>query len=163
MNFNISKMVFSNHSFSCSWVLVPFFFTQAVLKVRKRVTLMVLIVTVIFGICWGTDCILHVMEIAASYKFSPVAIPVAHVMIMFNTAVNPFAYALVNQRFRQKMKGILVCRLRFSSARVQTATESPRIGSAWHVTRPRENVLARDPVWSGIELQSYRNSSTVEQ
>ena len=130
---------------------------------RKRVTLMVLIVTVIFGICWGTDCILHVMELVASYKFSPLAIPVAHVMIMFNAAVNPFAYALVNQRFRQKMKGILVCRLRFSSARVQTATESSSIGLAWHVTQPRENVLARDPVWSGIELQSYRNSSTVNQ
>ena len=124
---------------------------------------MVLIVTVIFGMCFGTDFILHVMAVVASYKLSPVAIPVAHVMIMFNAAVNPFAYALVNQRFRQKMKGILVYRLRFSSARVQTTTESPSIGSAWYVTRPRENVLARDPVWSGIELQSYRNSSTVKQ
>ena len=124
---------------------------------------MVLIVTVIFGICFGTDCILHVMAVVASYKFSPVAIPVAHVMIMFNAAVNPFAYALVNQRFREKMKGILVRSLRFSSARVQTATKSPSIGSAWHVTQPRENVLARDPAWSSIELQSYRNSSTIKQ
>ena len=79
---------------------------------------MVLIVTVIFGICFGTDVILHVMAGVACYKLSPVAIPVAHVMIMFNAAVNPFAYALFNQRFRQKMKGVLVCRLRFSSARV---------------------------------------------
>ena len=124
---------------------------------------MVLIVTVIFGICFGTDFILHVMAVVASYKFSPVAIPVTHVMIMFNAAVNPFAYALVNQRFREKMTGILVRSLRFSSARVQTATKSPSIGSAWHVTQPRENVLARDPVWSDIELQSYRNSSTIKQ
>ena len=124
---------------------------------------MVLIVTGIFGICWGTECILHMMEVVASYNFSSLAIPVAHVMIMFNVAVNPFAYALVNQRFRQKLKEILVCRFRFSSARVQTATESPSIGSAWHVTQLRENVLARDPVWSGIELQSYRKSSTIKQ
>ena len=130
---------------------------------RKRVTIMVVIVTVIFGICWGTDCILHVMEVVASYNFSRVAIPVAHVMIMFNAAVNPFAYALVNQRFREKMKRILVRSLHFSSARVQTATKSPSIGSAWHVTQPRENVLTRDPVWSDIELQSYRNSSTIKQ
>ncbi|KAL9957226.1 hypothetical protein ACROYT_G038837 [Oculina patagonica] len=34
---------------------------------------------------------------------------IADVMILFNSAVNPFVYALLNQQFRDKMKGMLCC------------------------------------------------------
>ena len=83
--------------------------TQGVLKVRKRVTLMLVTITAIFVICWVTDLTLHVIESGFSYQLSPVAIPIAHTMIMFNSAVNPFAYALINQRFREKMKAMVCC------------------------------------------------------
>ena len=84
------------------------------LKLRKRVTLTVVIISAIFGVSWGTHSILHVLNDIGSYKLSPVAIPISHVMIMFNSAVNPFAYALINQRFRNKMKEMFCC----SSVRV---------------------------------------------
>ena len=84
--------------------------TQVVLKMRKRVTLMVVTVSAIFIICWGTDEVLHVIEQATSYKFAPVVFPITHTMIMFNSAVNPFAYALINNRFRKKMKEMIWCR-----------------------------------------------------
>ncbi|CAH3173130.1 unnamed protein product [Porites lobata] len=76
-------------------------------KVRKRVTLMVVAVTAIFGICWGADSVLHVLKYFSSNKLASSAIPIAHTAVMFNSAVNPFAYALINQRFRKKMKRIL--------------------------------------------------------
>ncbi|XP_074621337.1 QRFP-like peptide receptor isoform X2 [Acropora palmata] len=76
---------------------------QGVLKVRKRVTLMVVVVTVIFAICWGMDSVMHLIADVISYDIGPLAIPIAHTMIMFNSAVNAFAYALINQRFRQKI------------------------------------------------------------
>lgn len=76
---------------------------QGVLKVRKRVTLMVVVVTVIFAICWGIDSVMHLIADVISYDIGPLAIPIAHTMVMFNSAVNPFAYALINQRFRQKI------------------------------------------------------------
>ena len=82
------------------------FCTQTVLRLRKRVTLMVVSVSAIFVISWGGDTVLHILE-DRSFKLSPLAIPIAHVVIMFNAAVNPFAYALINERFRHKMKEMM--------------------------------------------------------
>ena len=85
------------------------FCTQGVLRLRKRVTLMVVTVSAILVISWGADVILHMLEEHAtdSVKLSPLAIPIAHTMLMFNSAINPFAYALLNQRFRKKMRQII--------------------------------------------------------
>ncbi|XP_068696295.1 neuropeptide FF receptor 1-like [Montipora capricornis] len=80
---------------------------QTVLKVRKRVTLMVLTVTTLFEISWISDTVIHLLRDFELYTISDVANPVTHTTIAFNSAVNPFAYALINQRFREKMKGIL--------------------------------------------------------
>ena len=82
---------------------ISLFCTQAVLRLRKRATLMVVSVSAFFAISWGGDTLLHTLE-DSSFKLSPLAIPIAHVVVMFNAAVNPFAYALINERFRQKMK-----------------------------------------------------------
>ena len=80
---------------------------------------MVVTVSAIFGISWGTHSILHVIDDVSSYKLSPFAIPISHTMVMFNSAVNPFAYALISQRFREKMKGMICC----NSAKVDVSRQ----------------------------------------
>ena len=95
---------------------VSLFCTQAVLRLRKRVTLMVVTVGAFFAISWGGDTLLHILEDHSS-KLSPLAIPIAHVVLMFNAAVNPFAYALINERFRQKMKEMFGSGSRSSAAK----------------------------------------------
>ncbi len=79
------------------------------MKVRKRVTLMVIAVTAIFGICWGTSSVVYVLMFAASYNIGAVPIAISNTMVVFNSAVNPFVYALLNQQFREKMKGMICC------------------------------------------------------
>ena len=117
-------------------------FTQGVLKVRKQVTLMVLTVSAIFGICWNTDAILHCIEFFGNYKLSPYAIPIAHTMLMFNAAVNPFAYALISQRFRQKMKILLPCCSSLFPARVLPLREPLGIEMANNISsRPTDKAL----------------------
>ena len=93
------------------------FLTQGVLKVRKRVTLMIITVSAIFGITWLPDIMIHTVEETTSLKFSSVVFPIVHTIIMFNCAVNPFVYALINQRFREKMKRMLYCSSRLLESR----------------------------------------------
>lgn len=89
------------------------------MKVRKRVTLMVLTVTAIFAICWNSDLGLHFSEIFY-FKGRPLPLSraIIHTMLMFNATVNPFAYALINQRFRNKLYQLLPPGLRSFSVRV---------------------------------------------
>ena len=86
-----------------------FLHTQGVTRVRKRVTLMVIAVTAIFGICWGTASIVYVLHYITSYNIGFVPIACANIMILFNSAVNPFVYALLNQQFREKAKAMILC------------------------------------------------------
>lgn len=79
------------------------------MKVRKRVTLMIVIVTAIFGICWGTNQVIYLLRNVASVNIDLATIATVNTMVMFNSAVNPFVYALMNQQFREKIKGMILC------------------------------------------------------
>ena len=83
--------------------------TQGVIRVRKRVTLMAATVTVMFGVCWMSDIIAHSVDQYTSLNTSDTTYFVVHTLILLNTAVNPFVYALINKTFREKFKGMLYC------------------------------------------------------
>ena len=70
---------------------------------------MVVAVSVIFGICWGTGTVVYILKDIASYYIGPVPTTIANTMVLFNSAVNPFVYALLNQQFREKIKGMICC------------------------------------------------------
>ena len=101
------------------------FNNQGVLRVRKRVTLMVIMVSVIFGICWGTSSIIYSLMYVASYNFGGIVVTIADMMVLFNSAVNPFVYALLNHQFREKVRRMACCS-RSSPSRVQP-TRNPEI------------------------------------
>ena len=96
---------------SCINSLVSFAspYTQGVMRVRKRVTLMVVTVTAIFGICWGAESVFYTFRSFVSYAASPVVLAIIRTMVLFNSAVNPFVYALLNQQFSEKMKRMIFC------------------------------------------------------
>lgn len=104
-----------------------FLFTQGVMKVRKRVTLMIVIVTAIFGICWGTNQVIYLLRNVASVNIDLATIATVNTMVMFNSAVNPFVYALMNQQFREKIKGMILCS-GFMTSRVRHSERADDIG-----------------------------------
>ncbi|XP_020608174.1 neuropeptide Y receptor type 2-like [Orbicella faveolata] len=93
---------------------------RGVLRVRKRVTLMGVTVTAIFGICWMPDVIVHNLGSNASLSISEDVYAVTHTVILFSSAVNPFVYALVNKNFREKLKGMICCSCTSSTGSTRT-------------------------------------------
>ena len=95
------------------------------IKVRKRVTLMVVTVSIIFSICWLTDAVIFLLSYHSTTNSpSDVTWSIAAVMILFNSSVNPFVYGLINQRFREKIKGMICCTFR-SSNEIHATGEAP--------------------------------------
>lgn len=82
---------------------------KGVARVRKRVTLMVVAITVIYGICWGTNEVVYAIEFIALHHIGHLPMAIANTMVLFNSAINPFVYALLNKQFRVKMKVMLCC------------------------------------------------------
>lgn len=72
---------------------------------------MVITVSVVFGVTWLADSFNFVLFY---YKpsFNQLTYAATSIMIMFNSAINPILYALINQRFKENMKGILSCKCR---------------------------------------------------
>ena len=72
---------------------------------------MVATVSAIFAFCWMSGAVTYLVAF-----FSPVvgAGDVAYVtqstVVMFNSAVNPIVYALINQQFSKKIKYMMCCR-----------------------------------------------------
>ena len=91
-------------------ISILIFVLQGVMKVRKRVTLMLLTVSVIFMVCWVTEATDYLLVyFFPSHSFQTLA--ASSTLILLNSAVNPIVYALVNQRFREKIKRmIMMCR-----------------------------------------------------
>ena len=79
------------------------------MRVRKRVTLITVSLSVIFGICWGTSAVVCTINHFAFYNIGPVPVAISDTLVLFNSAVNPFVYALLYQQFREKIKRIICC------------------------------------------------------
>ena len=123
---------------------------QGVLRVRKRVTLMVITVSVIFGVCWLADTISFIVtSFSSHHTSSDMSYIATGTLILFNSAINPVVYALVNQKFRAKIKSALSCpcsvtrKLQLTDVRVgckaEAFTHSPYLAA---VIRIPENKIS---------------------
>ncbi|XP_022805057.1 pyroglutamylated RFamide peptide receptor-like isoform X2 [Stylophora pistillata] len=83
---------------------------QGVIRVRKRVTKMVLVVSVIYGLCWLPNLIIYALNyFSPSQNYGDVTYITSIVLVTFNSTVNPFIYVFVNQKFQSKVKSLLCC------------------------------------------------------
>ena len=67
-----------------------------------------MIFPVIFGICYGLMSVIYVLRKFSSYNSrGPVSVSVSFIKVLFNSAVNPFVYALLKRQFREDYKEMM--------------------------------------------------------
>ena len=72
---------------------------------------MAITVSIIFGVTWLADSFNWVLYYYKPF-FNQLTLAATAILILFNSAINPILYTLINQRFKEKMKGILRCKCR---------------------------------------------------
>lgn len=71
---------------------------------------MVVTVSVVFAVCRIPALTMYVVSyFSPSQDYSDVLHIISVVLVTMNSSVNPFIYALVNQRFRQHIKELICC------------------------------------------------------
>lgn len=71
---------------------------------------MVVTVSVTFGLCRLPALTMYVVSyFSPSRDYSDVLHIISVALVTLNSAINPFIYALVNQRFRQHIKELICC------------------------------------------------------
>ena len=71
---------------------------------------MVITVSGIVAVCWLPQTTSYILAThIPGYSIHGATHATVSTMIMFNSAINPIVYALVDQRFREKIKGMICC------------------------------------------------------
>ena len=89
---------------------------QARIRARLKVTKMVLVVSIMYAVCWLPNLVIYMLS-----QFKPDSLGhgsyfyvdyfvVSVVLVGLNSAINPFIYTLHSSNFRQHIKGALCCR-----------------------------------------------------
>ena len=94
---------------------------RAVIKSRKRVTKMVLTVTVVCAVCWLPNLIAYVLGFYGLNSQGDIVHTTTVVLVTLNSAVNPIIYCFQSRQFRRCVKVLLLspCLMR------RTATVGP--------------------------------------
>ncbi|KFM63252.1 Allatostatin-A receptor, partial [Stegodyphus mimosarum] len=88
------------------------------LRSKKRVTRMVVIVVVIFAVCWCPIQIVLVLKSVDSYGLTPLRIVgqiTSHILAYMNSCVNPILYAFLSDNFRKAFHKVIACNQKRSS------------------------------------------------
>ncbi|KAL9957292.1 hypothetical protein ACROYT_G038908 [Oculina patagonica] len=94
-----SKIAINNHS------------QMAFLRSKKRITTMVLFVSVIYVICWAPTLIIYFLaSVLPSESMYSVPHKTTIVLATFNSSINPVVYSLRSQLFRQNLYKLFRCR-----------------------------------------------------
>ena len=68
---------------------------------------MVMLVSLVFGMCWVTDRTNYVIVHFYSPSHAFFSLAASNTLVLINSTINPIVYALVNHRFREKAKIML--------------------------------------------------------
>ncbi|XP_031573310.1 tachykinin-like peptides receptor 86C [Actinia tenebrosa] len=82
---------------------------QALQKSRKRVTKMVVSVSVIYAACMLPNLTMYLLDYVTDQKEYDVQYIISIILYALNSSINPVVYTFQSQHFRQQMKKLVCC------------------------------------------------------
>lgn len=83
---------------------------MAFIRSKKRITTMVLVVSVIYVICWVPTLMIYFLaNVLPSESMYSVLHKITIVLATFNSSINPVVYSLRSQQFRQNLSRLVCC------------------------------------------------------
>ena len=89
---------------------------KALLRYRRRVTKMVIAVTIIYVLCWGPELMIYFLGFLGVFTLEAVHHGVAFALVVFNSGVNPVVYSFQSSQFRTHLLSLIRCRRRVTRA-----------------------------------------------
>lgn len=124
---------------------------------------MVVVVTAIFGICWLMSTVVYNVEFFTESLDISLTVNgvISDTMVLFNSAVNPFVYALLNRQFKDKMKRIICC-TGSTVPMAHTVRGAHNIKLANHTTHPSHTAGPCFQEWCVQDYHILANAHTLE-
>ena len=82
---------------------------RALLRYRKRVTKMVIFVTVVYVLCWVPELLIYFLGFTGTITLQPFHHAIASALIVFNSSINPTVYSLQSSKFRKHLGELICC------------------------------------------------------
>lgn len=89
---------------------------KALLRYRRRLTKMVIAVTIIYVLCWGPELMIYLLGFLGVFTLKAIHHGVAFAFVVFNSCVNPIVYSFQSGQFRTHLWALIRCRKRAGRA-----------------------------------------------
>ena len=89
---------------------------KALLRYRRRLTKMVLAVTIVYVLCWGPELMIYFLGFLGVFTLNAIHHGVAFALVVFNSCVNPLVYSFQSGQFRTHLWALISCRRRATRA-----------------------------------------------
>lgn len=87
---------------------------RSLLRYRKRVTNMVILMTLVYVLCWVPELIIYFLGFTGTITLEAVHHAIASALIVFNSSINPIVYSLQSSKFRKHLGELICCRKRIA-------------------------------------------------
>lgn len=94
----------------------------ALLRHRRRVTQLVIAVTIVYALCWIPELIIYFLGFTGAMKLTQIHFNIASGLVFFNSTVNPVVYSLQSSTFRRHYWGLFFCGRNYRSNQIMPKT-----------------------------------------
>ena len=81
----------------------------SLLRYRRRVTRLVIAVTIVYALCWIPELIIYFLGFTGTITLTQIHFNIASGLVFLNSTVNPIVYSLQSSAFRRHYWNIICC------------------------------------------------------